>query len=255
MVLTDAQIQAKVDSAVQAALAARPVSVQAATLKLPPFWTTDPEIWFEQIEAFFDTNNPKITTDATKYKHVVQALDAATAKEVRHILVKPEADKTYKELKTALIKVFGKSRAEQDQELLSITHLGDRKPSALLRQMQALNADPDTLLRALFLRTLPADMRGMLANATTAKLEDLADQADNIMDAMATSSQPLGISAAHQPVRRSSPTWEESRSLCRYHKQWGKDARKCQHGGCPMSHLAPQVSKQERTSGNAVTGR
>ena len=57
----------------------------------------------------------------------------------------PSPDK-YPALKSALIKTFSKTQSQTDNELLSLSGLGDRKPSAFLRHIRSLNADPETLL-------------------------------------------------------------------------------------------------------------
>ena len=48
----------------------------AVALKLPPFWISQPRVWFQQTEAQFALR--KITADETKYFNVVAALDQET---------------------------------------------------------------------------------------------------------------------------------------------------------------------------------
>ena len=42
------------------------------SLKLPPFWRADPQIWFAQAEAQFEMLH--ITREVTMYSHVVMVL-------------------------------------------------------------------------------------------------------------------------------------------------------------------------------------
>ena len=49
----------------------------AVSLKLPTFWSSQPEVWFAQAEAQF--NLRIITADDTKYYYVLAALDQPTA--------------------------------------------------------------------------------------------------------------------------------------------------------------------------------
>ena len=128
-------------------------NISAVSLKLPEFWTTSPEVWFARVEAQFGTKN--ISTDQTKYDYIVSALDVKTAEEVQDVLVNPPDANKYSVLKRALLKAFGKSQAQRDNELLNLNGLGDRKPTALLRKINALNDDPQSLKRALFLSNLP----------------------------------------------------------------------------------------------------
>ena len=129
-------------------------SVSAITLKLPTFWTAKPEIWSKQVESQFAAR--QITTDETKYDYVVSALDNSTAAEVEALILNPPKQGRYEILKNSLINAFGKTQAAKDAELLSLSGLGDRKPTGLLRHIRSLNADPETLLRAVFLAQLPA---------------------------------------------------------------------------------------------------
>ncbi|GFO30143.1 transposon ty3-g Gag-Pol polyprotein [Plakobranchus ocellatus] len=155
-------------------------NISAVSLKLPEFWTTSPEVWFARVEAQFGTQN--ISTDQTKYDYVVSALDVKTAEEVQDVLVNPPDANKYSVLKRALLKAFGKSQAQRDNKLLNLNGLGDRKPTALLRKINALNDDPQSLKRALFLSNLPADIRSILAGQDFSDIQKLAEAADRIWE-------------------------------------------------------------------------
>ena len=58
-------------------MTANEATTSAVALKLPNFWTMQPEIWFTQAEA--QINIRGITSDDTKYYYVVAALDQDTA--------------------------------------------------------------------------------------------------------------------------------------------------------------------------------
>ena len=51
-------------------------TVNAIPVKLPLFWSGNPEVWFKQVESSFSTR--KITVQQTKFYHVIQALDNST---------------------------------------------------------------------------------------------------------------------------------------------------------------------------------
>ena len=236
---------------------APPAAISAVSIKLPPFWTTRPEVWSRQVEAQFQTRNPVITAGLTKFHHVVAALDNVTAGEVEAIILFPPTNDKYAALKAALINAFGKTQASKDMELLSLSGLGDRKPSSLLRHMESLNADPKTLLRALFLAQLPMEVRRVLAASATTELKTLAKEADAIMEAGSIGFSTTGIASIHKPMPSSTGT--TSRDLCFYHIKFGKEARKCNQRGCKIAYLvstsASTSSSPSSASGNGQAGR
>ena len=90
---------------------------------------------------------------------MLAALDTTTCTEIADIVRNPQDDTPYQAIKAALIDAFGLSQHQRNQQLLTLTGLGDRKPTSLLRYMKRLTSDSDhTLLRALFLQQLPADV-------------------------------------------------------------------------------------------------
>ena len=64
-----------------------PIPLAGVSLKLPPFWQNDPTLWFAQVEAQFQTR--RITSQATKFAHIVASLPPDVAQEVRDLLIDP----------------------------------------------------------------------------------------------------------------------------------------------------------------------
>ena len=141
-----------------------PPTVYTVSVKLPPFWPSDPEVWFLQVEAQFSMRG--ITAQKTCFEYIVSSLSAT---EVRDLLLKPLADRPYDVLKAELIKRTTTSKQQQLQQLISGEELGDLKPTQLLRRMQRLlgeqpaTADSASFLRELFLQRLPSNVRMVLA--------------------------------------------------------------------------------------------
>ena len=163
-------------------------TVAAVSIKLQPFWPTDPEVWFAQVEAQFTTRG--VTTQKTRFDYVISSLSPEFAVEVRDLLLKPPAMNPYDTLRAELIKRTAASAQRKRQQLISGEDLGDRKPTQLLRRMQQLlgdklgaSADAITFLRELFLQRLTPNVRMVLASVDTSmELNKLADMADKIME-------------------------------------------------------------------------
>ena len=159
--------------------------VGAVAIKLPPFWRNDPEVWFAQAEAQFATRN--ITNEDTKYHHVIAALPAEVAQDVRDVFINPPTSEPYTTLKQKLIARMTESEQRRVQRLLTEEDLGDRKPSQLLRRMEQLMGEQKIekgILKQLFLQRLPPNVRLILASASESiTLTDLAALADRILEA------------------------------------------------------------------------
>ena len=182
-----------------AALTAAITGVGAnAAFKAPQFWTTNAAAWFVRVEAAFETSSPAITSDKTKFQHVVQLLDSATSKRVLNAIASPPETGKYDNLKKALLSAFEPTQLEKDTALLKMTGLGDKKPSELLQYMHSMNTDPTTLFRALFIHQLPDHaQRAIAQEPADTSLEKLALVADRVV---AVSAPPISVCAAQHPT-------------------------------------------------------
>ena len=167
--------------------AAPPARVATVSLKLPPFWPFDPQIWFAQVEAQFATRG--ITVQRTMFDYIIANLSPEYATEIRDLILRPPGENPYDKVKEQLIKRTAASEQRRLQQLFSTEErLGDRKPTQLLRRLQQLAGDtpglPDgTFLRELFLQRLPANVRMVLASTRDdTPIEDLAQLADKIVE-------------------------------------------------------------------------
>ena len=233
-------------------------SATAVTLKLPPFWPSDPLVWFTQVDAQFSTRH--ITSEKTKFDYVVASLAPEYAQEVRELILKPPETNPYTALKSALVDRTAASEQRRLQQLFNSEELDDRKPTQLLRRMQQLLGDKAgttdaSFLRELFLQRLSPNVRMVLASSDTTDLEKLAQLADKIVEVATPSTSEIDhlraeiaeikriVESLHIPSRprRSSSRGRTSRSsrattpvddttdrLCWYHRRFGDQARKCQ---------------------------
>lgn len=158
-------------------------AVSAISIKLPPFWPSDPDLWFAQVEAQFATRG--ITVEKTRYDYIVSALAPDAATTVRDLILTPPADNPYTALKKALIKRTVGSNQQKLQQLLNSVELGDQKPSQLLRRMRQLWSEDasEALMRELFVQKLPANVRLVLVSSDPGTtLDALAETADRMME-------------------------------------------------------------------------
>jgi hypothetical protein len=134
--------------------ALRNPEVDRVTVRVPPFWSNEPALWFSQLESQLALAN--VTADTTKFHYVVSNLDFRNAQVVRDILQTPPRSDKYEALKTALISRLSSSEEQRIQQLLQREDLGDRKPSEFLRHLRSLATVPENLLRSLWTNRLPA---------------------------------------------------------------------------------------------------
>ena len=174
-------------------------AVTAVTLKLPPFWPADPQIWFAQVEAQFAKRG--ITVQRTKFDHIIACLSPEYATEVRDLVLNPPGDEPYDKLKKALTDRTAASEQRRLQQLFSTEDLGDKKPTQLLRRMQQLLGDKaidKAFMRELFLQRLPSNIRMVLASAhdETTDLEKLAQLADKVVEVATPAASISSVSAS-----------------------------------------------------------
>ncbi|KAH6947827.1 hypothetical protein HPB50_021598 [Hyalomma asiaticum] len=158
-------------------------TVSVLEVKFPPFWTSNPALWFVQVESQFAARH--ITADTTKYHRVVANIPPATASEVRDILLVPPAEHASRVLKETLIRRITPSKPQLLQQLLHEAKLGDSQPSQLLRHMQQIagtKASLDShLVRERFLQRLPITVQIGVTASGEADIFKTAELADRLM--------------------------------------------------------------------------
>jgi hypothetical protein len=151
-------------------------AVNHIAVKLPDFWTKEPELWFMEAETTFRCAN--ITCSLTKYDYVLQRLPMdvlVSVKELARRVRAGEIDDPYGQ----------RSPWQHAFDLLDMPHLGDRRLSVLLDTMLASLPDdcqPNCLFMAKFLGRLPTDIRDQLVAQDLKELAAMA-VADRIYDA------------------------------------------------------------------------
>lgn len=171
------------------------------TINLPAFQSRDVRFWFVQVEAMFRNGN--VFADQTKYDYVVAALDLAAADYVRELLEDPPAADLYATLKKALVDRLAVSEDTRIRRLLSGEDMGDRRPSQFLRHLQALGGKSvtETVLKNIWMESLPADVKLVVASADELPLDKMADMADRVADVASCRRSVAAVSAQPAPTQ------------------------------------------------------
>ena len=260
MATTDAEKILELQAALEALKVSEAARVEAArvsavSVKLPPFWNDKTTLWFAQAEAQFALRN--ITEQRTKFNHVLAILDSRTAERAMDIIAAP-GETAYDDLKVRLTGAFSLSDPEKADRLLDMTGLGDQTPSQLIDRMLMLvpaGQNPGFLVRQLFMRQLPADVRAHLAQSsktgtTPEALRELALEADRYFTSLG--SKVSSVSETSQEVTDANAI-SNRRRLCFFHAKFGAKALKCSMP-CDWKPLtkAPTMLPNQ---GNSQSGR
>lgn len=225
-------------------------TTSAVAIKLPTFWSSQPEVWFLQAEAQFAIR--KITQDSTKFYHVIAALDQDTAARVLDVLKAPPENNKYETLKNRLLQLLTLNDYERASKLLHLPSNGDDKPSSVASRMYALlgEANTDILFRQIFLEQLPSNIRGQLVLNGDMDVAKLAEQADRIWASSQQEISAVELNKVEQRRRSKSGKDKAASStdgsgLCYYHARFGEKATRCRSpcskgkksGNDPAGHL------------------
>ena len=154
------------------------------SLKAPTYGTSNPRVWFIQLENYFRCR--KITSQLTMFSYVATQLPTDIASEVIDLLDTPPAHEPYTTLKTAVLRRTTASDEARLKQLLSGIEMGDRTPSQLLRHMRSLAGHSkldDSILHQLWSQCLPPTIEAILtAQGANTPLDKLADIADAIYE-------------------------------------------------------------------------
>lgn len=126
-------------------------------IKLPPFWSSKPELWFKQIESQFFIH--KINSDKSKYHLTVANLPIDIFSEVIDVINNPPNSNMYESLKGIIINRLTLSEEARLDKLISRSELGDKRPSNFFRELLQISGDKiidEKLLIKLWRRRLPA---------------------------------------------------------------------------------------------------
>ena len=211
-----------------------PDSVSTIGVKLTPFWEDEPRVWFAQAEQVFSLK--KITTDATKFAHIIGALSQEVAKSVKDILIMPPDSDKYCFLKERLCSSYSPSDYESAFKLFNLPSSYNEKPIKIMERMLGLlphDTKPCWLFQFMFLQKLPEVLRCELARLDLKDFVNdprgLALEATKHWEKLSASTSSVlsedtelfavgpGRNKPHPPTQ----------PLCYFHHRFGSKAQKC----------------------------
>lgn len=148
--------------------------VAGKTVKLPPFYPQDTKVWFDLAEQVMED---ECRTDQQRRLSVLRALNPEIIKTIGL-----DATWSYGQLKDHILKHYGDSEEQKLRKLLQGITLGDRKPSACLREIVGLAQGNENLARLKFTEILPDYISVNLAGLSSISLEEMALMADRMME-------------------------------------------------------------------------
>jgi hypothetical protein len=158
-----------------------PAEVSRMAVRLPPFWAERPAVWFAQAAALFFLAG--VSSETTKFFHVISQLDHRYGAEVEDIITSPPERGPYTKLRNELVQRLSPSREQRIRQLLTLEEMGDRKPSQFLRHLRGLGPDvPEEFLRTIWSNRLPPNIQTTLAGQQECSLDAAARCADRISE-------------------------------------------------------------------------
>ena len=246
--------------------------VNRVTMKPPPFYRTNPTVWFRQMESQFVLAG--ITNDTTKYHHILAAIPEDVAINL------PMEIEDYSSLKDSITQVYQKSKTELIEEALGTISLDGQKPSVRLLRIQRklsechLTMDNDVIKHRL-MQAMPISTRSSLSAHLDLPPEKFAKLADTIYSYskdtfqenthVYATQQFSSSSYARQPQlkQRNSSTYNSFQpfspgqrpKICRFHLFFANSAKRCKPWckwpGPKPTHIEPSSRAQSpATQGN-----
>ncbi len=141
-------------------------------VKLPPFWTANPQAWFASAEGAFQLRN--IADERSRFFNCLHALPEATVCLIADLVqADPLPANPYTELRRRLLAAHQLTDIQRVEQLHNLPPLGSQKPSELLAEMLRLcprGQENNTFFNCLFFNKLPRELRILLSEADMADM-------------------------------------------------------------------------------------
>jgi hypothetical protein len=188
--------------------------------KIPPFWKSEPEAWFLQVEASLRVAG--ISADRTMADYLLTGINTEVVAHISDLLkADPLPDNLFARLKERILAVYAASPESRLRSLLKGQSLGDQKPSLLLNHMKNLNNNQcsPAVLKSLFIEQLPESHKAILAAINEQDLTKLAEIADRISETNNPSTAVVPFVATVNKSENASPPSNVEKQLKQITKQ------------------------------------
>jgi len=205
------------------------------------------DFWFWQVESAFEAAG--VSADRKKYNTIIGQLPTRVMYKLADLKSHPPpTGSMYSSLKERIIREFSDSTQTRITKLLGDMSIGDRKPSQLLAEMRSKATETpvtEDLLRSLWLRNLPGQIRAILSTSEEVPLTQVATIADRVMEALQTNSSNVNTVQISEnqladPIKKVQAQIEE---IFRYLK---KNQRSCSWNGPNKKRSNPSTYQDNR---------
>ena len=170
----------------------------------------------------------KVTVPDTKVNHILAKLDGSVTEGIMDILEEdtPVTQSKYDAIKNRLCRIYELTPEQRADRMLDMSALGDRRPTELMQEILKLvgKEDINFLIKHVFMRCLPNTVRTAIGNEALLTPMDLAELAEKhwLNDkASIFGNATASVTAVDKPQSK------KEKLPCRFHKQWGEKANKC----------------------------
>jgi hypothetical protein len=112
-----------------------------SSVKLPPFWPSNPAAWFCSVEAQFVVKG--VTSAADKYYLVLAALGENQVDRIHNVLDEEPGEGGYNKIKDVLLATHTLTPFQMVDKIANMEPLGGRKPTKLLAAMAKYRPNED----------------------------------------------------------------------------------------------------------------
>ena len=186
----------------------------SSNIKFPPFYETEPEMWFDQVDTILECKG--IKTPDEKFK-ILHGFGGETHVKFTYRIKKdktsiPNGSSQYEVVKSHIINAYSQSEESRLQKLFKSEKLSGIKPQQrAIRLRKIASGDfSKAALRSLFLTSLQRGVRKILCICEIEDLDKLATVADRIM---ANANTP--VQTVNKIERTDNANLRSSRSRCK----------------------------------------